>query len=60
MHVITRSLQDISPDIILLFTFSPQTTFSCNIEVHDPALHAQLFFDFASESKVHKCMVYLY
>ena len=54
------SLQDISPDIILLFTFSPQTTFSCNIEVHDPALHAQLFFDFASGLKVHKCMVYLY
>ena len=54
------SLQDISPDIILLFTFSPQTTFSCNIEVRDPTLHAQLFFDFASGLKVHKCMVYLY
>ena len=33
------SLQDISPDIILLFTFSPQTTFSCNIpRLHDLAL----------------------
>ena len=44
------SLQDISPDIILLFTFSPQTTFSCNIEV----VHEKLFLNFASGLKVHK------
>ena len=54
------SLQDISPDIILLFTFSPQITFSCNVEVHDLALHEQLFFNFASGLKVHKYIVYLY